>query len=97
MLARLDRARGCEREFKMLRPNLVVAVLLPMTMPAFAQDTNVGTQQAECTDRFKASDLNKDNVLTVTELPKAQQLPATLAKEKLVSRKEYVAACLKSP
>jgi hypothetical protein len=44
MLARLDRARGCEREFKMLRPNLVVAVMLPMTMPAFAQDTNVGTQ-----------------------------------------------------
>lgn len=55
------------------------------------------TSSSAASALFTASDLNKDNMLTVTELPKAQQLPPPLAKEKLISRKEYVAACVKLP
>ena len=82
----------------MPRTNLVFAVILFMVIPVLAQDDkNTGTSESECSDRFKASDVNNDNVLTVTELPKAQKLPPSLTKESLISRKEYLAACGKLP
>ena len=80
----------------MYKTNFAFAVILSMGIPALAQDDkNIGSSESECADRFKASDLNNDNVLTPTEIPNAQQLPPTLAKETLISRKEYVAACVK--
>ena len=82
----------------MLRTNLVFAVFLSMVIPGLAQDDkNIGSSESECADSFKASDLNNDNVLTPTEIPKAQKLPPPLAKESLISRKEYLAACVKLP
>ena len=82
----------------MHRTNLAFAVIMSMVIPVLAQDDkNIGSSESECADRFKASDVNNDNVLTVTELPKAQKLPPPLAKESLVSRKEYLAACVKLP
>lgn len=60
--------------------------------PATAQDT---LSESDCNERFKAADRNQDHVLTPTEIPKAQHLPPSLAKEVLISRKEYVAACMK--
>lgn len=82
----------------MLRTNRVFAVFLSMIIPVLAQDDkNTGTSESECADRFKASDVNNDNVLTVTEVPKAQKLPPPLAKESLISRKDYLAACVKLP
>ena len=80
----------------MNRTNLALAVILSMGIPVLAQDDkNIGSLESECADRFKASDLNNDNVLTPTEIRNAQQLPPTLAKESLISRKEYLAACVK--
>ena len=82
----------------MLRTNLVFAVILSMVIPVLAQDDKkIGSSESECADRFKAADVNNDNVLTPTEIPNAQQLPPTLAKESLISRKEYLAACVKLP
>ena len=82
----------------MHRTNLAFAVILSMVIPVLAQDDkNIGSSESECADRFKASDVNNDNVLTVTELPKVQKLPPPLAKESLISRKEYLAACVKLP
>ena len=50
----------------MPRTNLVFAVILFMVIPVLAQDDkNTGTSESECSTRFKASDVNNDNVLTV--------------------------------
>jgi hypothetical protein len=51
----------------------------------------------ECSARFKAADANNDGVLTRTEIANARQLPAELAKEVLVGRQEFLAACAKMP
>jgi hypothetical protein len=79
----------------MLRASLVVAVTMSMANAVLAQ-LNLASE-SECADRFKATDLNKDNVLTVTEIPKAQQMPPPLAKGTLITSGEYVAACKQLP
>ena len=76
----------------MHRSHLAVAALFFMVLSALAQE---GTPEGECANRFKASDLNGDGVLTPTEIPKAAQLPPALAKEVLIARKQYVAECAK--
>ena len=82
----------------MLRTTHVFAVVLSMAIPALAQDANNSlTSESECENRFQASDVNKDNVLTVTEVQKAENLPPALAKESLISRKQYMAACMNLP
>jgi len=74
-----------------------VALLLA-TIPALSQDEKTSaTSESECADRFKAADINNDGVLTRTEIPSAQQMPPALAKESLVSRQEFMAACAKMP
>ena len=78
----------------MQRTSLAIAATLLMVLSVLAQE---GTSESECAARFKAADLNNDSVLTVTEIPNAKQLPATLAKESLISRNQYMAACVKVP
>lgn len=96
MLPRLNVSQSLLTVSSMHRTNLVVVAMLSMAVPVLSQDQG-GTPENQCADRFAASDLNKDNVLTVTELPTAQHLPPLLAKETLISRKQYLAACVKLP
>jgi hypothetical protein len=74
-----------------VRTAILTAVLLS-AIPAFAQQSTTAVG-AECAEKFKATDLNNDGVITHTEIAKAQQLPQTLAKESLVSRNAFMAAC----
>ena len=73
-----------------MRTAILTAVLLS-AIPAFAQQSTTAVG-AECAEKFKATDLNNDGVITHTEIAKAQQLPQTLAKESLVSRNAFMAA-----
>jgi hypothetical protein len=74
-----------------VRTAILTAILLT-AIPAFAQQ-NTTAVEAECAEKFKATDLNNDGVITHTEIAKAQQLPPTLAKESLVSRNAFMWAC----
>jgi hypothetical protein len=76
-------------EMVAMRKIVVIAALLA-AIPALAQQNS-----SECADRFKATDLNNDGVITHTEIANARQLPPALAKESLVSRNEFMAACAK--
>jgi hypothetical protein len=78
-------------ETNTVRTAILTAVLLS-AIPAFAQQSTTAVG-AECAEKFKATDLNNDGVITHTEIAKAQQLPQTLAKESLVSRNAFMAAC----
>ena len=62
-----------------VRTAILTAVLLT-AIPAFAQQ-NTTAVEAECAEKFRATDLNNDGVITHTEIAKAQQLPPALAKE----------------
>jgi hypothetical protein len=77
----------------------VVFILLSAlaAVPALSQDnkTTAGPENV-CAEKFKSADGNSDGVLTVTEIPKVQDMPQELTKERiLLSRKEFVAACVK--
>jgi hypothetical protein len=74
-----------------VRTAILTAVLLT-AIPAFAQQ-NSTVVEAECAEKLKATDLNNDGVITHTEIAKAQHLPPTLAKESLISRNAFMAAC----
>ena len=82
-----------------MQKSLAIVALLLATIPALSQDEKAAAaSESECADKFKAADINNDGVLTITEIPKAQQMPPALAKEKsLVSRHEFMAACAKMP
>src|SRR5262245_43527897 len=67
--------------------------MLSLTIPSLSQDA---TPESECGEAFKAADVIQDGVLTHTEIPKAKQLPAEFAKATLVSRREFMAACVKT-
>ena len=56
-----------------MRTAILTAVLLS-AIPAFAQQSTTAVE-AECAEKFKATDLNNDGVITHTEIAKAQQLP----------------------
>ena len=79
----------------MTRTSLIIAATLCTAFAVVAQGNMAS--ESECADRFKAADLNKDGVLTVTEIPKAQHVPPSLAKGPLITSGEYVAACTKLP
>jgi thiazole synthase ThiGH ThiG subunit len=64
-----------------------------ITIPSLSQDA---TPQNECSDAFKRIDTNNDGFLTHTEIPKAKDMPAALAKAVLVGRQEFMAACVKA-
>jgi hypothetical protein len=66
--------------------------MVSISMPSLSQDV---APEAECGDAFKRSDANNDGFLTHTEIPKARDMPADLAKAKLVGRPEFMAACVK--
>jgi hypothetical protein len=74
-----------------VRTAILTAVLLT-AIPAFAQQNSTAVE-TECAEKLKATDLNNDGVITHTEIAKAQQLPPTLAKESLISRNAFMAAC----
>jgi hypothetical protein len=79
------------------RAVVLVAALLA-SIPASSQDVkNAATPESECAARFKAADKNSDGLITRTEILNAQQMPPPLAKESLVTRGEYIAACAKMP
>jgi hypothetical protein len=67
--------------------------MLSQASPSLSQDV---TPESECGAAFKAADVIQDGVLTHTEISKAQQLPPDLAKASLVSRREFMAACVKT-
>jgi hypothetical protein len=64
--------------------------MLSATVPSLSQGL---TPEGECTDAFKSADMNSDGVLTRTEIPNARMMPPVLAKESLVSRREFMTAC----
>ena len=70
----------------------ILTALLLTAIPAFAQQNSTAVE-TECAEKLKATDLNNDGVITHTEIAKAQELPPTLAKESLISRNAFMAAC----
>jgi hypothetical protein len=73
--------------------NLAFLVVFLAAIPALSQEAK--NFESECNARFGAADRNGDGFLTVTETPKADKLPSQLAKEVLVTRPAYIAACSK--
>jgi hypothetical protein len=67
--------------------------MVSITIPSLSQDAS---PQSQCGEAFKQIDTNNDGVLTHTEIPKAKDLPAQFAKEVLVGRQEFMAACVKA-
>jgi len=63
-------------------------------IPALAQQSDTSAE-TECSESFKATDLNGDGVITHTEIAKAQKVPPALAKESLIGRNGFMAACAK--
>jgi hypothetical protein len=54
------------------------------------------TNQKQCTDQFKAADLNNDGVLDRSEMGNARgKIPASLNNKSRITRKEYISACAK--
>jgi Ca2+-binding EF-hand superfamily protein len=74
---------------------LVVGALF--ALPANAQNTQRTTaDQKQCSDQFKAADLNNDGVLSRTEIGNAKQtLPSSLANQDRITRKQFMAVCSK--
>ena len=83
----------------MQKRSLAIAALVLAAIPALSQDVKApAVSESECANKFKAADINNDGFLTVTEIPKAQQMPPALAKNlSLVGRQEFMAACEKMP
>jgi hypothetical protein len=77
--------------------SLILAATL-LASPAIAQSAKpVAADQKQCTDRFKAADLNNDGVLDRTEIGSAKQsLPASLTSKDRVTRSEFMAVCSKN-
>jgi hypothetical protein len=90
---------GFAGEWPVQKRSLAIVALVLGALPALSQDVKAPAASAsECADKFKAADINKDGVLTVTEIPKVQQIPPALAKNpSLVGRQEFMAACGKMP
>jgi hypothetical protein len=61
-----------------------------MIVPSLSQE------ERPCREAFELADAIRDGVLTHTEIPKAKQLPPEFAKASLVSRQEFMAACVKA-
>jgi hypothetical protein len=74
------------------KANLALVAILLTTLPALPQGV---TSEQRCADAFKLADKNTDGVLTHTEVRDVQKIPPALAKEPLVSRQQFVAACAK--
>jgi Ca2+-binding EF-hand superfamily protein len=74
---------------------LVVGALF--ALPANAQNTQrITADQKQCSDQFKAADLNNDGVLSRTEIGNAKQtLPSSLANQDRITRKQFMAVCSK--
>ena len=74
---------------------LVVGALF--ALPANAQNTRrIPADQKQCSDQFKAADLNNDGVLSRTEIGNAKQtLPSSLANQDRITRKQFMAVCSK--
>jgi hypothetical protein len=74
----------------------LLALVLAIT-PALSQDVKTaGTVESECATRFAATDKNGDGYITRTEMIiDPQRIPPALAKESVIARREYIAACMK--
>jgi hypothetical protein len=92
LLARIFQSK----EVSVKRQPIVLAAAVLASIPALSQDAkDAATPDSECAARFKAADKNKDGYITRTELPDAHQMPSSLAKESLITPREYIAACAK--
>ena len=70
--------------------SMSLAITILFMLPAQAAN------QKQCTDQFKAADLNNDGVLSRTEIGNAKSsLPSSLANKDRVTRKEFMAVCSK--
>jgi hypothetical protein len=79
--------------------SVALLALVLATIPALSQDVKTAdTAESECGARFVAADKNGDGYITRSEMiSDPQQIPPTLAKESLIARPEYIAACAKMP
>jgi len=77
--------------------SILVVVGALFALPANAQNTQRTTaDQKQCSDQFKAADLNNDGVLSRTEIGNAKQtLPSSLANQDRITRKQFMAVCSK--
>jgi hypothetical protein len=76
-----------------IKASVALLAVFSLAVPAFSQ---AGASEGECREAFKGADVIQDGILTHTEIPKAQQMPSELAKETLVSQREFMAACVKT-
>jgi hypothetical protein len=83
----------------MLKTMTLILGTAIFALPALAQNTKpVAADQKQCTDQFKAADINNDGVLDRTEIGNAKQtLPASLSNKDRVTRTEFMAVCSKTP
>jgi hypothetical protein len=74
------------------KASFALLAMVSITIPSLSQEV---TPEGECGDAFKRIDINKDGVLTHTEIPKTREMPTELAKASLIGRQEFMAACVK--
>lgn len=64
--------------------------------PLFGVHAALAAGQKQCTDQFKAADLNNDGMLDRSEMGNARgKIPASLNNKSRITRKAYISACAK--
>ena len=81
----------------MRKQSVALLAVVLAAIPALSQDgKTAATAESECGARYVAADKNGDGYITHTEISAdEQQIPSTLAKEGLIGRPQYIAACVK--
>lgn len=81
----------------MRKRSIALLAVVLAAVPAFSQDSKTAaTAESECGAKYAAADKNGDGYLTHTEISSdVEQIPSTLAKEGLIGRPQYLAACVK--
>jgi len=74
---------------------IVPLFLVAATAPFPLQAQNAAPiDEKQCTEQFKAADLDNDGVLSASEIGSfKQKLPASLANKDKVTRAEFMAVC----
>jgi len=76
------------------KQSFALAAVVLAAVPGLSQDLK-NDASPECGASFQTIDKNSDGFTTRTEILSAKELPTALAKESLVSRPEFMAACAK--
>jgi hypothetical protein len=72
---------------------LLFLVAVTASFPLQAQNATP-IDEKQCTEQFKAADLDNDGVLSASEIGSfKQKLPASLANKDKVTRAEFMAVC----